>query len=126
MGCKNKCLGTENKNFSSNQSGATQEEKGQGILQHMYGCHCAADLKQEMGSEGKIIPAEIGVGVALTGLPETCPGPAPALATHTGCRTGVTEGRKSVTSQEAEAVILFFICDIQRVWSGYKCGFMSM
>lgn len=32
MGSKNKRLGTENKNFSSNQSGAIQEEKGQSIL----------------------------------------------------------------------------------------------
>lgn len=73
----------------------------------MYGWHCAAALEQEMGSEGRIVTAELGVGVALTGLPETFPGPAPALATHTGCRTGVTEGRKPVTPQEAEAVIIF-------------------
>lgn len=119
MGCKNKCLGTENKNFSSDQSGATQEEKGQSVLQHMYGCHCAAALKQEMESEGKIIRAELGVGVALPGLPETFPGPAPALATHTQCGTGGTGSRKPVPPQEAEAVIAFFTCDIQRAWSGF-------
>lgn len=125
MGCKNKYLGTENENFSSNQSGATQEEKGQSVLQHRYGCHCAAALKEEMGSEGSIITAGLEVGVALMGLPETFPGPAPALATHRECRTGGTGGRKPVPPQEAEVMIVFFICDIQRAWSGYKCEFMS-
>lgn len=67
MGCKNKHLGTEKENFSSNQSGATREEKGRGISQHMYGWHCAAAREEEMGSESRIITAGLEVGVALMG-----------------------------------------------------------
>lgn len=43
MGCKNKCLGTENKNFSPNQSEATQEEKGQSVFQqHVWMALCCS------------------------------------------------------------------------------------
>lgn len=31
----------------------------------MYRCHCATALKKEMESEGEIITAELGLGVAL-------------------------------------------------------------